>query len=139
MLMGWAVICWMASGAEVLAGKELSQQLWRDLVLAAFVRCGLFRGIRPVFRLMVWALLVTASMSILLGIMDLEPLPGQSRLPGELEWFHGVGLPFYAVARMRGPYCLGACLAPLRNPHLPWAGGTAAAVDPGPHFSPCFP
>jgi len=47
---------------------------------------------------MVWALLVTASMSILPRHYDLEPLPGQSRLPGELEWFHGVGLPFYAVA-----------------------------------------
>src|SRR5258706_12520767 len=84
MLMGWAVICWMASGAEVLPARNLVSSFGGILVLAAFCAAADYLGgIRPVVRLMVWALLVTASMSILLGIMDLEPLPGQSRLPGE--------------------------------------------------------
>ena len=99
MLMGWAVICWLASGAEVLPARNLVSSFGGLLVLAAF--CAATEhigGIRGVVRLLVWALMITVFISILLGIMQFQPLPGQSRLPGELEWFHGVGLPYYAVA-----------------------------------------
>lgn len=99
MLMGWAVICWMASGADVLPARNLVSSFGGVLVLAAFCAAAEYiGGIRPVVRLLVWALLVTALTSILLGAMEFQPLPGQSRLEGELEWFHGIGLPWYAVA-----------------------------------------
>jgi O-antigen ligase len=69
------------------------------VVLAAFCAAAEYiGGIRRLVRLLVWALLITASTSILLGLIELQPLPGESRLPGELEWFHGVGLPWFAVA-----------------------------------------
>jgi O-antigen ligase len=99
MLMGWAIICWMASGADVLPARNLVSSFGGLLVLAAFCAATEYiGGIRRVVRLLVWALLVTALMSILLGVLELQPLPGETRLPGELEWFHGVGLPWYAVA-----------------------------------------
>jgi O-antigen ligase len=99
MLMGWAVICWMVSGTDVLPTRNLVSSFGGVLVLAAFCAAVEYiGGIRPVVRLLVWALLVTALTSILLGVMGLQPLPGQSRLEGELEWFHGIGLPWYAVA-----------------------------------------
>ena len=99
MLMGWAIICWMASGADVLAARNLVSSFGGVLVLAAFCAAAEYiGGIRRVVRLLAWALIITVFISILLGIMEFQPLPGQSRLPGELEWFHGVGLPYYAVA-----------------------------------------
>jgi O-antigen ligase len=99
MLMGWAVICWMASGADVLPARNLVSSFGGLLVLAAFCAAVEYiGGIRRVVRLLVWALLVTASTSIVLGLMGLQPMPGESRLPGDLEWFHGIGLPYYAVA-----------------------------------------
>jgi O-antigen ligase len=99
ILMGWAVICWMASGADVLPGRNLVSSFAGLVVLAAFCAAAEYiGGIRRLVRLLVWALLITASTSILLGLIELQPLPGESRLPGELEWFHGVGLPWFAVA-----------------------------------------
>lgn len=99
MLMGWAVICWMASGADVLPARTLVSSFGGVLVLAAFCAAAEYiGGIRPVVRLLVWALLVTALTSILLGAMEFQPLPGEARLQGQLEWFHGIGLPWYAVA-----------------------------------------
>src|ERR1700737_194697 len=99
MLMAWALICWMASGADVLPARNLVSSFGGVLVLAAFCAAAEYvGGIRGVVRLLVWALIITVFISILLGIMGVQPLPGQSRLPGELEWFHGVGLPYYAVA-----------------------------------------
>jgi O-antigen ligase len=99
MLMGWAVICWMVSGADVLPARNLVSSFGGLLVLAAFCAATEYiGGIRRVVHLLVWALIATVAMSIFLGMMELQPLPGQSRLQGELEWFHGVGLPWYAVA-----------------------------------------
>jgi O-antigen ligase len=99
LLMGWAAICWMVSGAEVLPARNLISSFGGVLVLAAFCAAAEYiGGIQPVVRLLVWALLVTVGMSIFLGILGFQPMPGESRLVGELEWFHGVGLPWYTVA-----------------------------------------
>jgi hypothetical protein len=99
LLMGWAAICWMASGAEVLPARNLMSSFGGILVLAAFCAAAEYiGGVRPLVRLLGWALILTILMSVLFGILGFQPLPGESRLPGELEWFHGVGLPWYAVA-----------------------------------------
>lgn len=99
LLIVWAVICWIASGAETLPARNLVSSFGGILVIAAL--CGAAErvgGIRGLVRLMVWAVLLTALTSVLLGLFGLQPMPGESRLAGELEWFHGVGLPWYAVA-----------------------------------------
>lgn len=98
-LMVWAVICWFVTGAEMLPARNLVSSFGGILLLAAF--CGAAEyvgGVRGMVRLLVWALLVTTVMSVFLGFLELQPMPGESRLPGELEWFHGIGLPGYAVA-----------------------------------------
>lgn len=98
-LMAWAVICWFVTGAEMLPARNLVSSFGGILLLAAF--CGAAEyvgGVRGMVRLMVWALLITAVASVFLGLLELQPMPGESRLPGELEWFHGIGVPGYAVA-----------------------------------------
>jgi hypothetical protein len=99
LLMAWAVVCWLVGGADVLPARNLVSSFGGILVLgalcAASERVG---GIRVLIRLMAGALIITAIASVVLGIMGFQPLPGESRLPGELEWFHGVGLPGYEVA-----------------------------------------
>jgi len=45
----------------------------------------------PFVRLLVWALVLTALPSVLLGILSLEAMPGQLAVATLLEWFHGVG------------------------------------------------
>jgi O-antigen ligase len=98
-LMAWAVICWFVTGAEMLPARNLVSSFGGILLLAAF--CGAAEyvgGVRGMVRLMGWALLITVVMSVFLGLLELQPMPGESRLPGDLEWFHGIGLPGYAVA-----------------------------------------
>jgi O-antigen ligase len=99
MLMGWAVVCWVVSGAGVLGVRNIVSSFGGILVLAAFCAAAEYiGGIRRMVHLLVRALLLTALASVLLGIVGLQPMAGESRLPGELKWFHGVGLPWYAVA-----------------------------------------
>jgi O-antigen ligase len=98
-LMAWAVICWSVTGAEMLPARNLVSSFGGILLLASF--CGAtdcVGGISCMVRLLVWALLITTVTSVFLGLLELQPMPGESRLPGEMEWFHGVGLPWYAVA-----------------------------------------
>ena len=98
-LMLWGVICWFVTGAEMLPARNLVSSFGGILLLTAF--CGAAEyvgGVRGMVRLMVWALLITVVTSVFLGLLELQPMPGESRLPGELEWFHGIGLPGYAVA-----------------------------------------
>jgi O-antigen ligase len=98
-LMAWAVICWFVTGAEMLPARNLVSSFGGILLAAAF--CGAtdyVGGIRGMVRLLVWALLITTVASVFLGLLELQPMPGESRLPGEMEWFHGIGLPGYAVA-----------------------------------------
>ena len=45
----------------------------------------------PFVRLLVWALVLTALPSVLLGIVSLEAMPGQLAVATQLEWFHGAG------------------------------------------------
>ena len=98
-LMGWATICWVASGAEMLPAKNLVSSFGGILVLAAFCAAAEYiGGVGRLIPLLAWALTAAILMSILFGMLGFQPLPGESRLPGELEWFHGVGLPWYAVA-----------------------------------------
>lgn len=98
-LIPWAVICWLVTGAEMLPARNLVSSFGGILLLAAFCSASEYvGGLREIARLMVRALLITVVTSVLLGLLDLQPMPGESRLPGELEWFHGVGLPWYAVA-----------------------------------------
>jgi O-antigen ligase len=99
LLIAWTVICWLVAGAGMLAARNLVSSFGGLLVLAAFCAAAEYvGGIRAIVRLLGWAIVLTALISILLGILGLQAMPGQSRLPGELEWFHGIGLPSYTEA-----------------------------------------
>jgi O-antigen ligase len=98
LLIAWAIVCWLVSGAGVLPARNLVSSFGGILVLAAFCAATEYIGVRTIVRILVWALLITTVGSVILGILGLQPMPGESRLPGDLEWFHGVGLPGYAVA-----------------------------------------
>ena len=49
-------------------------------------------------RLLVCALIVGTLTSVLLGVMGFQAMPGELASRWQLEWFHGIGIPAYAVA-----------------------------------------
>ena len=99
LLMGWVVLCWVVSGAGKLPARNLVSSFGGILVLAAFCAATEYiGGTRSMVRLLVWALVLTAGTSVLLGILGLQAMPGQLAEPWQLEWFHGIGLPSYALA-----------------------------------------
>jgi O-antigen ligase len=98
-LIGWAIICWFVTGAEMLPARNLVSSFGGILLVAAFCAATEYVGsVRGMVRLLVWAVLITTIASVFLGLLELQPMPGESRLPGEMEWFHGIGQPGYAVA-----------------------------------------
>lgn len=99
MLMAWAVICWFITGADMLPARNLVSSFGGILVLASVCSAVPYiGGIDGIVRLLVWALVLTAAGSVILGILGLQAMPGELALATQLEWFHGVGLPGYAVA-----------------------------------------
>jgi O-antigen ligase len=98
-LMAWAVLSWVVTGAGRLPARNLVSSFGGLLVLAALCaatdRIG---GVRNMARLLGWALALTATASVVLGFLGLQAMPGQDLVPGQLEWFHGVGLAGYALA-----------------------------------------
>ena len=99
MLMAWAVICWMVSGADMLPARNLVSSFGGIVVVASFCSAVPYvGGIRGIVRLLVWALVLTAVTSVILGILGLQAMPGELASATQLEWFHGIGLPGYAVA-----------------------------------------
>jgi O-antigen ligase len=99
LLMAWAVVCWIVSGAEMLPARNLVSSFGGILVLAALCAAVEYvGGIGGMVRLLVWALVLTALTSVFLGIVGLQAMPGQLASPTQLEWFHGIGLPSYAEA-----------------------------------------
>jgi O-antigen ligase len=98
-LIPWAVLCWVATGASALAARNLVSSFGGLLVLAALCAAADYvGGIRAMVRILVWALALTVAASVLLGLLGLQAMPGQLPSPWQLEWFHGVGLPGYALA-----------------------------------------
>jgi O-antigen ligase len=49
-------------------------------------------------RLMVWALVFCAVASVCLGFLGIQPMPGENLRSGQLELFHGIGMPQYMTA-----------------------------------------
>ena len=99
MLMVWSVVCWVVAGADILPARNLVSSFGGILVLAAFSAAAeLLGGIRKLVRLLVCALIVGALTSVLLGVMGFQAMPGELASPWQLEWFHGIGIPAYAVA-----------------------------------------
>lgn len=99
MLMVWSVFCWVVAGADILPARNLVSSFGGILVLAAFSAAAeLLGGIRALVRLLVCALIIGALTSILLGVMGFQAMPGELASPWQLEWFHGIGIPAYAVA-----------------------------------------
>jgi len=99
MLMVWSVFCWVVAGADILPARNLVSSFCGILVLAAFSAAAeLLGGIRVLVRLLICALIVGALTSILLGVMGFQAMPGELASPWQLEWFHGIGIPAYAVA-----------------------------------------
>jgi len=98
-LIGWAVICWIVSGAGMLPLRNLVSSFGGILVLAGL--CGateMIGTVSGVVRLLVWALVITAAVSVFLGFVGITAMPGEVALSGQLELFHGVGHPAYMVA-----------------------------------------
>jgi len=99
MLMVWSVFCWVVAGADILPARNLVSSFGGILVLAAFSAAAeLLGGIRVLVRLLVCALIVGALTSVLLGVMGFQAMPGELASSWQLEWFHGIGIPGYAVA-----------------------------------------
>lgn len=99
MLMVWALVCWVVTGADILPARNLVSSFGGILVLAAFSAAAeLLGGIRKLVRLLVCALIVGTLTSVLLGVMGFQAMPGELASPWQLEWFHGIGIPAYAVA-----------------------------------------
>lgn len=98
-LIGWALICWFVSGSELLPLRNLVSSFGGIVVLAGLCGAAEFvGGARGVVRLMVWALVITAALSVLLGFLGIEPMLGELSSTGNLELFHGVGGPGYVDA-----------------------------------------
>jgi O-antigen ligase len=98
-LIAWALVCWIFTGAAILPLRNLVSSFGGILILAGL--CGaadVVGGIRRMVRLMVYALLITAAVSLLLGLLDLQAMPGERALASQLELFHGVGTPGYMDA-----------------------------------------
>jgi len=98
-LMVWSVFCWVVAGADIQPARNLVSSFGGILVLAAFSAAAeLLGGIRVLVRLLVCALIVGALTSILLGVLGFQAMPGELASSWQLEWFHGIGIPGYAVA-----------------------------------------
>jgi O-antigen ligase len=98
-LIAWALICWIVSGADILPLRNLVSSFGGILVLAGL--CGaaeVVGGVRGMVRLLVWALVIAAAASLLLGLAGIQAMPGERRVPWELELFHGIGISGYMVA-----------------------------------------
>lgn len=98
-LITWALICWIVSGAETLPLRNLVSSFGGILILAGL--CGaadVVGGIRGIVRLMIWALVIVATLSVFLGLVGIQAMPGELALPSQLELFHGIGSPGYLVA-----------------------------------------
>ena len=99
MFMAWSVVCWVVSGANLLPLRNLVSSFGGILVLAAFCAAAdVLGGIRILARLLMCALILGALISVLLGVMELQAMPGELALPYQLELFHGIGIPGYMVA-----------------------------------------
>jgi O-antigen ligase len=99
MLMAWSVVCWIVAGANILPLRNLVSSFGGILVLAGL--CGaaeVVGGVRAVVRLLVLALGLAATASLFLGVMGFQAMPGELALAGQLELFHGIGIPAYMVA-----------------------------------------
>jgi O-antigen ligase len=98
-LIPWTILCWVVAGASTLAARNLVSSFGGVLVLAALCAAADYiGGIRAMVRLVFWALALTVVASVLLGLLGLQAMPGQLPSPWQLEWFHGVGAPGYALA-----------------------------------------
>jgi O-antigen ligase len=98
-LIAWALICWIASGANILPLRNLVSSFGGILVLAGL--CGaaeVVGGVRGMVRLLVWALVIAAAASVFLGLLGIQAMPGELALPTQLELFHGIGMSGYMVA-----------------------------------------
>jgi O-antigen ligase len=99
LLIPWAVLCWVVAGASIFTARNLVSTFGGILVLAALCAAAEYvGGIRAMVRMLVWALALTVAASVLLGLLGLQAMPGQLPSPWQMEWFHGVGLPGYALA-----------------------------------------
>jgi O-antigen ligase len=99
LLMAWSVVCWIVAGANILPLRNLVSSFGGILVLAGL--CGaaeVVGGVRGVVRLLVLALGLAATASLFLGVAGIQAMPGELALPGQLELFHGIGIPGYMVA-----------------------------------------
>jgi O-antigen ligase len=98
-LIAWALICWIVSGANILPLRNLVSSFGGILVLAGL--CGaaeVVGGVRGMVRLLVWALVIAAAASLFLGLLGIQAMPGERRVPWEVELFHGIGISAYMVA-----------------------------------------
>jgi O-antigen ligase len=99
LFISWAIVCWLVSGAESLPMRNLVSSFGGIVILAGLGGALEFvGGIRGLVRLMVWALVLVAILSVLLGLIGLQAMPGEIALAGQLELFHGIGMPAYAIA-----------------------------------------
>lgn len=99
LLIAWAVLCWLVTGAGMLPARNLVSSFGGLLVLAALCAATEYIGsIQAVVRLLIWALVLTVLTSVALGFLGIQAMLGERALPSQLEWFHGIGLPSYALA-----------------------------------------
>jgi O-antigen ligase len=99
MLMAWSVVCWIVTGANILPFRNLVSSFGGILVLAGL--CGaaeVVGGVRGMVRVLALALGLAATASLFLGVAGIQAMPGELALPGQLELFHGIGIPGYMVA-----------------------------------------
>jgi O-antigen ligase len=122
-LIAWALICWIVSGAEMLPLRNLVSSFGGILVLAGLCGAAEFvGGVRGIVRLIIWALIITAIVSVFLGFLGLQAMAGELALPGQMDLFHGIGHPAYMVAAC-------ACLIAWA---LAWQLANPAARSVGP-------
>jgi O-antigen ligase len=98
-LIAWALVCWIFTGAALLPLRNLVSSFGGILILAGL--CGaaeVLGGVRRIVRLMVFALVITAVASLLLGLVGIQAMPGERALASQLELFHGIGTPGYMDA-----------------------------------------
>ena len=95
----WTLICWIVSGANALPFRNLVSSFEGIVVLAGLCGAAEFvDGVRGMVGLLIWALVITTVVSVLLGVLGVEVMPGEIATLGQLEWFHGIGTPAYMVA-----------------------------------------